>query len=302
MYNILKHGQFLPRINYGINFLPAGHEYVVERMGKFSKVKKPGLALLIPFIDKISYVVDKRELCLRIDPEIATTMDNVMVKLGGNLFITFRDSEKAAYGASQPIYAASQFAQSVMRTEVGKISLDKLFGERGALNIGVETNMNKCITEWGAVVNRFEITDLEPVDRAVSKSLHKQSTAERDRRETVITAEAVQRKIQLEADAYQYQQIAEAKGDAEKVRLAAEAKAYEIEKEADAQKKSITMINDSLKQEGGDKVGTYLLSQRYIEQFGHLAKVGNTFVLPTNLADIASVIGAGSISFNKFKD
>ena len=139
IYN-LQHinGQFPSIRNKFINFLPSGYDYVIERFGKFSTVRKPGLNILIPFIDRIAYVVDNRELCLRIDPERATTEDNVMVKLGGNLYIKFYNPENAAYGAFRPIYAVSQYAQSVMRTAVGDIELDKLFKEKGHLNLMVK--------------------------------------------------------------------------------------------------------------------------------------------------------------------
>ena len=292
-------GRFPSMMNWGINFLPAGHEYVVERFGKFHSVQKPGLCLQIPFIDKFSYVVDTRELCIRIEPEIATSADNVFVTLGGNIYLRFFDTHNAAYGASKPLYAASQFAQSVMRTAVGDLNLDKLFSERGHLNTMVKAHMEEGIKKWGCEIIRFEITDLEPVDRAVKDSLHKQSTAERDRREIEITAGAHKKKVELEADAYKYQQVAEATGDAEKVKLAADASAYEIEKKAKAQENSINMIGSALQGESGDKVVKYLLSKDYIQEFGKLANQSNTMIIPQDMSNLASMIGTGYSVFDK---
>jgi len=303
----LKEADFHHELTLLSIFFPSGYEYVIERFGKYSFTAQPGLNILIPWIDTIAFVVDKRELCLRIDPQEATTADNVKIHLGGNLYVRFVDSHGAAYGAEKPIYAVIQLAQSIMRTAVGTYNLDKLFSERTGLNILIKDSMSgpDGIQKWGCEVLRFEVTDLAPSDPRVSDSLNKQSVAERDRREMTITAGAQKTKVELESEAYRFQQITKAEGDAQQVRLsadanaystqkAADAMAYSTERQAEAEAKRIEILAKALQSASGDETARFLLSQQYIKEFGHIAKEGNTLVVPHTLSDIASVIAAGT--------
>jgi len=305
---LVERGKFPGRANTVINFLPQGYEYVVERMGKYAYTAQPGFTVLLPVIDQIRYVIDKRELCLRVDPQEATTADNVKIHLGGNLYVRFVDSYCAAYGAEKPVYAVVQLAQSIMRTAVGTYNLDKLFSERTGLNISIKTAMTgpEGISKWGCEVLRFEVTDLSPSDPRVSESLNKQSVAERDRREMTITAGAQKTKVELEAEAYRFQQITKAEGDAQQVKLsadalaystqkAADAEAYRTEKQAEAEARRIQILAQALSENTlGEGAAKLLLSQQYITEFGRLAKEGNTMIIPSNLSDIATIIASGS--------
>lgn len=271
-------------VNSVINFLPAGRKYVIERFGKFHRIALPGLRFLVPLVDKIAYVVDDRELCFRIDPEQATTKDNVGVELGGNLYIQFCNAERAAYGATNPIYAVSQLAQSVMRSSVGGIQLDRLFAERAIINqLVVEHLSDEVVGKWGCHVLRFEITDLCATDSVVADSLHKQSTAERDRREKIIAAEAHQQEVKLTADAYLYRQTTEAQGDANKIRVIAEAQAN-----------SVRAIAQAIQQPGGQDAVATRLTQEYFKTLEQLGKSSHTtLVIPQNLADVSSMVAVG---------
>jgi regulator of protease activity HflC (stomatin/prohibitin superfamily) len=294
---LMRIGKFSSRPNVCINFLSAGCKYVVERFGKFSRVENPGLCFLIPFVDRIAYVVDERELCIRIDPELATSGDNVQVSLGGNLYVQFYDAEKASYGASTPIYAVSQFAQSVMRTAVGGLKLDTLFSERAALNTKIREELAEGTLKWGCKVIRFELTDIQAVDQNVAQSLHKQSTAERERREKIISAEAFKTETQLKADAYKYKQITEAEGDAEKTKITADADVYKTIKLAEAERQSIGLIASAMEESGGyDSMKTRLS----IHYFDTLKTLGgkSTIIIPQNLGDVASMIAAGQSVFS----
>ena len=311
--NIFKYGKFNSRGNYGINFLPSGHSYIVERFGKFTgTIHNPGLAYLIPFIDKIAYVVDNREMTLRIDPQPATTEDNVMITLGGSLFLKFYDPVKACYAVTTPIYAAQQLAQSLMRTSVGKLRLDKLFQERGQLNSNITESMKEGASAWGCEIIRFEITDLKPIDDAVTDALHKQSTAERDRREKVINADAFKQEVEAQSNAYKYKQTTEASGNADKIKIETEAQVFNIMKKAEAeaysikinalaQKEALEMIGEAIKKEGGESAVLKQLSEKYIEQLGNLAKASNTIVIPQNLADVSSLVASGYSAYKNLK-
>lgn len=293
----LATGRFPTRINSGINFLDNGYEYPIERFGRYVGTKTPGLTFLIPFIDKI-HQVDTRELCLRISPERAYTQDNVEVILGGNLFLQFVDSRKAVYGASMPLYAALQFAQGVMRTQVGKRELDQLFESRSEINKAVVEEMKEGASEWGCKINRFEITDLSPSDDAVAKSLHKQATALRDKKEKVLGSEgdkistenraiADMFKVKQEADAYRYQQEQKGEGDKALLKAQGEGEAARIES-----------IARSLSCAGGGDVVKMVLSQRYIDAFSQLAQKSTTTLLPSDVGDVAKMVATGANIFN----
>lgn len=308
----IQTGKFPSRGNYGINILPQSFKYVIERFGRHTTTLDPGLTFLIPFVDKIAYVIDEKEIVIEVDPQIATTDDNVMIRMAGRLFLKFNDPEKAAYGANRPIYATTQFAQSVMRTVAGDYPLDRLFKERQALNTKIVESMQQGVAEWGGVVKRFEVTDLEPTDLAVSNSMHKQSTAERERREILINADAYKKETEKKADAYRYKQEMEAQGNAAKVKLEADAEAYrvqqmananafEIEANANAQTKGLEMIASVLAKEGGEQAIVKQLSEKYIEQFGKLAKESNTLVIPQNMSNMSSIIATGMEAYKKVK-
>jgi len=294
-----EQGRFPPMYNSLLNFLPSGHMYVIETFGKFSSVRKSGLNLLIPFIQKIAYVIDERELCFRIDPEVATTRDNVMVKLGGNLYLRFYDAEKAAYGSSTPIYSACQFAQSAMRTCVGDLALDKLFSERNEINIRVTQALKNGTDKWGCEIIRFEITDLSPIDNSVIHALAKQSTAERERREKIIAAEALQREIQIKADAYAYQQKIEAEGESQKTKILADADYYKTTRAAEAEKNSLLLLASSLTDENGPNALQARLSTRYIDAIEQVGIKSKTVIIPHNLGDISGMIATGKTILEK---
>ena len=307
IYNVRNFStrKFPSRTNTIINFLPDGREYIIERMGKYEKTVKPGLQILTPIIQKIAYQIDKREMCIVIDPQQATTNDNVMVNMSGNLYIEFEDAYKAAYGAEEPIYSAIQLAQSSMRTAVGLSQLDKLFSDRDSLNHIVTQSMNGPVKKWGAKVNRFEITDLQPSSEDIAHSLDKQAMAERERREIEINAQAEKKAAELRADAYKYKLRIEAEGDAEKVKLEAEADRFKIEQkaegdrfkveqEAKAKAEYIEKVGKSIEENVyGRDVLAATVSSEYFDTLGHMAKKGNTYIIPQSLSDTASLIATG---------
>ena len=302
--DIFPDGRFHGRLNRFINFLPSGYQYVVERFGKFHSVKKPGLHVLIPILDQITYVVDDRELCIRIDPENAVTHDNVKVTIGGNLFVFFYDAERAAYGASRPIYSVQQFSQSVMRSSVGNYTLDALFKERETLNEKIVDSIQSGAAKWGGRIVRFEITDLECSDHNVEQSLHLQSTAEREKREKETSVEAEYNVIRKQADAYAYKQKTEAEGDAikirtladgeaHKIRTLADAHAYTVRAQAEAEKTSIKEIGDGMHQTAfGMDVLRARLSGQYFKALEQLGQ-RSTIIVPHDLANLASMVKAG---------
>lgn len=307
------HGGFPSRPNWGVNIIPANLAAVRERFGSFHKVDKPGLCFAIPFIDKFAYVVDIRERCIRIDPEEAFTKDNVSVTIGGNLYIQFDDPERAAYGAVRPIYASEQLAQAVMRTQIGTYSLNELFASRKGINTAINAEMMEGLAEWGARVLRFEITHLKPTDEEVSKSLHKQATAQRIAKETVLTAEAEKTRVEKEAEAEKSRVQLAAEAEMFRIKQEADAKRYEKEQEglgekarieaiAQGEQARIRMYGEALESVGDTEQTTnMMLGMEYITKFGELAKESTSVVVPSDVTDLSKMISVGASVFDGLK-
>lgn len=291
----VRNGKFISRVNYGINFLPSGYKYVIETFGKFSHVANEGLNFLIPFFQKIEYVIDTKELTIEINPQKATTNDNVMVSLNGNLYLQFDDPYKAAYGAAYPVEAASKMAQSVMRTTIGGKSLDQIFKSRNDLNHIITTELQASAKAWGCVVTRFEISDLQPIDKAVVDALHKQSTAERERREKIINADAEKQKVETEANAYKFKQETEAQGDAFKIRTLAEAESYSVIQKAEGASQALKIIGETISTEEGKLAMSAQLTKEYIEKYNNLAKNSTTMIIPQENYNAGSVASMATI-------
>lgn len=300
----IKNGKFISMKNHVIHFLPAGYKYVIEKYGKFSYVADEGLHFFIPFVEKIAYVVDIKELNIEISPQIATTNDNVMVSLNGFLYLQFNDPIKASYGAAYPVEAAIKMSQSVMRTCVGDLTLDKLFKERSTMNTKITQELQSSALAWGCTVTRFEITNIKPIDKAVEDVLHKQSTADRERKEKIINADAEKQKVETEANAYKFKQETEAMGDAFKIRTLAEAHAFSEIKKAEAISERLKIIGISLKSPEGKLAMETELTKNYIEKYNKLAKKSTSMIIPNDnhtANSVASMIGIGSQIFSNFQ-
>ena len=248
-------------INTVVNTCPEGKAMVIERFGKFHRVKKSGLYFCLPSPwESIAYIHDLRERAIRVNPQEATTRDNVSVKIGGNVFFQFNDPVKASYGASRPLYAVIQHAQSALRAGVGTMDLDELFHNRSKINSLLRDAITKAASAWGCEVKRFEITEVIP-DKTIQQSMDLQAAAERKRREDILKARADKQSMELRSEGIKQSAINEsegnrqrvineaqanaetirlqAKADKNRVVLAAEADAQRIRLEADAQKERI---------------------------------------------------------------
>ena len=255
-----------------IKFVPQQTAYVVERMGKFHSILKPGIAILLPVLDKITYVQSLKETAIEIPSQNAITADNVSLELDGVLYVKVHDPYKASYGVEDFKFAISQLAQTTMRSEIGSMTLDSVLKERQFLN----TNINKIINDaaqehWGVECLRYEIRDIHPPQN-VLEAMHRQVSAERSKRAEILESEGVrQSKINI------------AEGEKQSLILKAEATAMSIEKIAQSIQKT----------PGGKDAINLQIAQNYIKEFGNIAKETNTVVLPSNLGDLSSMMAAG---------
>jgi regulator of protease activity HflC (stomatin/prohibitin superfamily) len=269
--------------------VPQQSAYVIEYLGKYSRTLQAGFHILVPFVERIAYRHSLKEQALDIPEQTCITKDNVQVGVDGVLYLRVLDPQRASYGIMDYAFAIMQLAQTTLRSEIGKIDLDRTFEERGAINSNVVVELDKASEPWGVKVLRYEIKNITP-PRDVLSAMEKQMRAEREKRAVVLTsegerdakineAEGDKQRVIKASEATQQQQINEAQGQAAAILAVATATAEGLRRVAEA-----------LRQEGGHEAMQLRVAEAYVAQFGNLAKEGNTLVVPANLTDLASMI------------
>lgn len=269
--------------------VPQQSAYVVERLGKFSGILGAGFHLLIPFMDVIRYRHSLKEIAVDIPEQVCITRDNVQVGIDGVLYLRVLDPERASYGIYDYSFAISQLAQTTLRSEVGKIELDRTFEERTNINISVVSELDKASEAWGVKVLRYEIKNITP-PKDVLAAMEKQMRAEREKRATILhsegsrdsainNAEGEKQQVIKASEARKQQQINEAEGEGAAILTVATATAEGIRRVAEA-----------IGAPGGLEAVQLRVAEQYIQEFGKLAKAGNTLIVPANLTDIGSII------------
>ena len=269
--------------------VPQQSAYVVERLGRYSGTLQAGFHVLLPFVDTIRYRHSLKEMAVDIPAQVCITRDNVQVGVDGVLYLKVLNPERASYGISDYMFAISQLAQTTLRSEVGKIDLDKTFEERTNINTAVVSELDKASESWGVKVLRYEIKNITP-PHDILAAMEKQMRAEREKRAVILTsegtrdaaintAEGVKQEVIKASEARKQQQINEAEGQASAILAVATATAEGIRK-----------VAESIKMDGGYEAVQLRVAEQYIGQFGELAKKSNTLVLPANVADVGSMI------------
>ena len=269
--------------------VPQQQAFVVESLGKYSRTLRAGFHILIPFIESAAYKHSLKELAIDIPEQVCITKDNVQVGVDGVLYLQVMDPERASYGITDFGFAISQLAQTTLRSEIGKIDLDRTFEERGAINANVVSELDKASDPWGVKVLRYEIKNINPPHDVLS-AMEKQMRAEREKRAVILTsegerdakineAEGEKQRVIKESEAAKQQQINEAEGEAQAILAVATATA-----------EGLRQVAGSLTVQGGTEAMQLRIAEAYVEQFGNLAKEGNTLVVPSNLTDLASMI------------
>jgi regulator of protease activity HflC (stomatin/prohibitin superfamily) len=295
------------KFNTLLNICNQNENIVIERLGQFHKVQKPGIFFAIPILDKLKYVVDVRELTVPIMPQHSITQDNVSIDLGGVVYMRITDPYKASYGISDPIYAITQFAQSTMRAIVGKHTLDEIFHNREKLNDYIVGNLKVASETWGINVFRYEITEVS-VSNDLKEAMSRQASAERKRREDVLHAEALKKSQILESEGFKEKLINESEGrkiqvenealaEANSIRIMTDAKKYEVVVNAQAKAEALKVIGDQLTSPQGQKAANLEIAAKYIDEFGKVVAKSNNLIIPSDVNDISGFIGkAMSIS------
>ena len=281
--------------------VPQQSAYVVQNLGKYSRTLHAGFHILIPFIERVAYRHTLKEQAIDVEEQVCITSDNVQVGVDGVLYLQVLDARNASYGIGNYLFAIAQLAQTTLRSEMGKIELDKTFEERSHINLRIVEELDQASNPWGVKVLRYEIRNINPPSDVLT-AMEKQMRAEREKRATILESEGVRdakineaegekQRVIKESEAAKQQQINEAEGEAAAILAIAEATAEGLKKVAAA-----------LNVEGGDKAMQLRVAEDYLEQFGKLAKQGNTLVVPSNLSDVSSMIAAATTVFQKTSD
>jgi len=269
--------------------VPQRSEYIVERLGKYSTSLGAGFHILIPFLDRVAYKRSLKEEVLDIASQDCITTDNVSVAVDGVLYLQVVDSKLSAYGIDDYRIAASQLAQTSLRSVIGKIELDRTFEERESLNQQVVAAIDEAAQNWGVKVLRYEIKDITP-PKTVMEAMEKQMKAEREKRASIATSEGDRQSRINRAEGLKKEAIEVSEGEKQKRINEAEGQAKEIELIAHATADGIKKIAESLSLTGGETAANLRVAEKYIAEFGKLAKENNTMIIPSNMGDISSMV------------
>ena len=268
--------------------VPQQSAYVVETLGRYNNTMQAGFHILVPFVQRVSYKHTLKEQAVDIPEQICITRDNVQVGVDGVLYLQVLDARNASYGITDYMFAISQLAQTTLRSEVGKLDLDRTFEERASINSALVTELDKATSAWGIKVLRYEIKNINP-PHDVLAAMEKQMRAEREKRAVVLTsegerdaqinnAEGDKQRVIKESEAAKQKQINEAEGEAEAILAVATATAEGLRR--------VAQVVDS---EGGLSAMRLRIAEQYVEQFGRLGQAGNTFVVPADMGNMASM-------------
>ncbi len=278
--------------------VPQKKAYIVERLGKYSRTLNAGFHILTPFMDKVSYKHSLKEVAVDVPPQTCITRDNIAVEVDGVLYLQVIDPVKASYGIENFLFASTQLSQTTMRSEIGKLELDKTFEERVSINHSIIEAVDKASDPWGVKITRYEIKNIHP-PQTVRDALEKQMRAEREKRATIAESEGErQSKINI-AEGSKQEAIANSEGEKQKRINEAEGRAKEIELVAAATAEGINKIAESIQAPGGSDAVNLRVAEQYIKQFGNLAKEGNTLIIPSNLSDVGSIVAAATSLIKK---
>ncbi len=283
-----------------IKIVPQQNAFIVERLGKYHRTLEAGLNLIIPMIDRIAYRNNLKEMVLDIPPQVCITKDNVQVSVDGVIFYRVMDAKTASYGVNNFEFAIIQLAQTTLRSEIGKLDLDRSFEEREKINNAVILALDAATQAWGVKVLRYEIKAIVP-PKDVLDAMEKQMRAEREKRANILTsegardgkinnAEGIKQDMIKQSEAVKQKQINEAEGQASAILTIAKANAD-----------SIRMIAEALGLKGGHEAASLKVAEEYVKQLGAVAQNSNLIVVPANLSEPTSMIASAFSVFDKMK-
>ena len=270
--------------------VPQQNAWVVERLGKYDRTLTPGLKFVIPFIERVAYKHSLKEVPLDVPSQVCITKDNTQLQVDGIIYFQVTDPMRASYGSSNYIFAITQLAQTLLRSVIGKMELDKTFEERDHINLSVVASLDEAAANWGVKVLRYEIKDLTP-PAAILHSMQAQITAEREKRALIAASEGrKQEQINIatgEREAF----IARSEGQRQAEINKAQGEAAAIVAVADATAEAIRKIADAIRSPGGEQAVQLKVAEKAVEAYAQLAQKNNTMIVPGNMSEVSALIG-----------
>ena len=273
-----------------IKIVPQQHAFVVEKLGKYDRTLTPGLKFVVPFIERVAYKHSLKEVPLDVPSQVCITKDNTQLQVDGIIYFQVTDPMRASYGSSNYISAITQLAQTLLRSVIGKMELDKTFEERDHINMAVVNALDEAASNWGVKVLRYEIKDLTP-PAAILHSMQAQITAEREKRALIAASEGrKQEQINIatgEREAY----IARSEGQRQAEINKAQGEAAAIIAVADATADAIRKIAEAIRSPGGEQAVQLKVAEKAVEAYAQLAQKNNTMIVPGNMSEVSALIG-----------
>ena len=272
-----------------INVVPQQHAWVVERLGKYHATLGPGLNIVLPFIDRITYKHILKEIPLDVPPQVCITRDNTQLSVDGILYFQVTDAMRASYGSSNYVAAITQLAQTTLRSVIGKMELDKTFEERDHINTSIVNAIDESASNWGVKVLRYEIKDLTP-PKEILHAMQAQITAEREKRALIAASEGRKQEQINIATGEREASIAKSEGEKQASINRAQGQAAAILSIANASSEAIRVTAAAIQAPGGSDAVNLKVAEQYVNAFAQLAKTNNSIIIPANMGDIGGLI------------
>ena len=277
-------------ITQTFKIVPQQNAWVVERLGKFDRTLTPGLKFVIPFIERVAYKHSLKEVPLDVPSQVCITKDNTQLQVDGIIYFQVTDPMRASYGSSNYVFAITQLAQTLLRSVIGKMELDKTFEERDTINASVVNALDEAALTWGVKVLRYEIKDLTP-PAAILHAMQAQITAEREKRALIAASEGRrQEQINIatgEREAF----IARSEGEKQAEINTAQGQAAAIVAVAEATASAIRQVAAAIQEPGGEQAVQLKVAEKAVEAYGQLAQKNNTMIVPGNMTEVSALIG-----------
>ena len=284
----------------GVRIVPQQHAWVVEYLGKFSRVLEPGLNLINPFFARVAYKHSLKEVPLDVPEQVCITKDNTQLAVDGIIYFQVIDPKLASYGSSDYVQAITQLAQTALRSIIGKMELDRTFESRDEINHHVVTILDEAGRTWGIKVLRYEIKSLTPPE-SILRAMQAQITAEREKRAVIAKSEGQRQQEINIADGQRQAAILESEGQKQSQINKAAGEAGAIELVANANANAVRVVAEAIGAPGGMSAANLKVAQQYVEAFANLAKVNNTLIIPANVADVASLVASAMTTLDRAK-
>lgn len=273
----------------GVRIVPQQHAYVVERLGRFHAILEPGLNLIIPFLDRVAYQHSLKEVPLDVPEQVCITKDNTQLAVDGILYYQVTDPRLASYGSANYVVAITQLAQTTLRSEIGKMELDKTFESRDEINRQIVSVLDEAGRNWGIKVLRYELKSLTPPE-SILRAMQQQITAEREKRAVIAKSEGQRQEEINIAEGERQAAILKSEGEKQAAINKAQGEATAIRLIAEATAAGVRAVAEAISDRGGLEAANLKVAQQYVEAFANLARTTNTMIVPASASDVAGFI------------